>query len=97
MKPGVFIPQPPIFGSNGLPTRLPTQETPTLFGRVLWYLDWVRFHALEAWRVAISVVLSLLIYILFSWLPNGIAFVVTAVLLCLFGQYDVNIKKRKIK
>jgi hypothetical protein len=56
---------------------------------------WHRF--LEWWRTVVSCVLAFIIYTLFAWLPNFVAFILTATLLCAFGQYDVTLKKRKIK
>lgn len=56
---------------------------------------WFRF--LEWWRTVVSCVLAFIIYTFFSWLPNFVAFILTATLLCMFGQYDVTLKKRKIK
>jgi hypothetical protein len=59
--------------------------------KTLWYrfMDW--------WRTVVSCVLAFVIYTLFAWLPNFVAFILTATLLCAFGQYSVTLKKRKNK
>lgn len=62
--------------------------------RVLFF---VLFQMQQGWRFVISCVLALVIYTLFSWLPNFIAMLLTAVLLCAFGQYDVKVSNRKQK
>ena len=48
----------------------------------------------ETWRLIVSVVLSLIIYVLFSWFPGPVAFLMTATMLCLFGQYEVQVAKK---
>lgn len=51
----------------------------------------------EWWRIVVSCALAFVIYTLFAWLPNFLAFILTATVLCTFGQYDVTVKKRKLK
>lgn len=58
-------------------------------------LAWFGFPVGETWRLIVSCVLALVIYVLFSWLPNFVALLLTAALLCAFGQFDVNIEKHK--
>lgn len=56
---------------------------------------WTVHHFQQVWRMIVSIVLSLVIYTLFSWLPNIFAMFLAAFLLCAFGQYDVNIVQRR--
>jgi hypothetical protein len=60
-------------------------------------LTWILFHLSETWRVIVSCILSLIIYILYSLplVPGFIVCILVAVLLSLFGQYEVNVSKRR--
>lgn len=62
-------------------------------------LTWILFHLTETWRVVVSCVLSLVIYVLYSlpFVPNFVVCIVVALLLCLFGQYEIVVKKREKK
>jgi len=62
----------------------------------LYVARWSVHHFQQVWRMIVSIVLALVIYTLYSWLPNFVAMCLSALLLCAFGQYDVNIVKRKI-
>lgn len=82
-----FFPHPnPVVGTR---TELPWKYITLQVAR------WTVHHFQQVWRMIVSIVLSLVIYTLFSWLPNIFAMFLTAFLLCAFGQYDVNIVHRK--
>lgn len=55
------------------------------------------FHITETTRLAISIFISMIIYLLFSWFPNFVAFLITTVLLCGLGQFEIQITRRKLQ
>lgn len=84
------------------PARTTTQHRPTngttwTAGALQPFLRRPLHYLGEWWRMIMSCMLAFVIYTLFAWLPNFVAFLLTATMLCAFGQYDTTVKKRKVK
>lgn len=81
----------PYVASDPLPEAAPRTSL------LLTITSWIMFHITETTRLAISIFISMIIYLLFSWFPNFVAFLITTVLLCGLGQFEIQITRRKLQ
>lgn len=91
MEPSLFPSPPPSpFASQFSNTNYEKHQSTwkTYWSFLYWYIT-------QGGRVAVSLGISSLIWIIFSVLPGLLAWILTIVILILVGQYDIKIKHTK--
>lgn len=91
MEPISLFPAPPYPLQYSPPKRDDPQPPP------LWKTYWMIFlwYMMQGGRIAVSLGIASVVWIVFSLLPGVLAWIVTFGMLVFVGQYDVKIKHTK--